>query len=93
MRANQHTQSISDLMSHAAQMAESLDMHSMPFIITQNGEASRVVEGIRQYQDKENLIAMLKLVAMGKKDRLAGQGQSVKEVRTWLAQKRTEHKP
>jgi hypothetical protein len=68
-------------------------MNGTPFIITQNGEASMVVEGIQQYQDKENLIAMLKVVAMGEKDRLDGQGQSVEEVRALLAQKRTEHKP
>jgi hypothetical protein len=33
------------------------------------------------------------VVAMGEKDRLDGQGQSVEEVRALLAQKRTEHKP
>lgn len=44
-------------------------MNGTPFFITQNGEASMVVEGIQQYQDKENLIAMLKLIAMGEKNR------------------------
>lgn len=92
MQATQHIKSISYLKSHAAQIAESLDMNGTPFIITQNGEASMVVEGIKQYQDKENLIAMLKLVAMGEKDRVAGQGQSVEQVRALLAQKRAEHK-
>lgn len=92
MQATQHIKSISYLKSHAAQIAESLDMNGTPFIITQNGEASMVVEGIKQYQDKENLIAMLKLVAMGEKDRVAGQGKSVEQVRALLAQKRAEHK-
>jgi hypothetical protein len=80
------------LKSHAAQIAESLDMNGTPFIITQNGEASMVVEGIKQYQDKENLIAMLKLVALGENDRVAGQRQSVEQVRALLAQKRAERK-
>lgn len=92
MQATQHIKSISYLKSHASHIAESLDLNGTPFIITQNGEASMVVEGIKQYQDKENLIAMLKLVAMGEKDRLAGQGQSVEEVRALLAQKRAEQK-
>jgi hypothetical protein len=92
MQATQHIKSISYLKNHAAQIAESLDMNGTPFIITQNGEASMVVEGIKQYQDKENLIAMLKLVAMGEKDRLASQGQSVEQVRALLAQKRAERK-
>ena len=92
MQALQHIKSISYLKSHAAQIGASLDMNGTPFIITQNGEASMVIEGVQQYQDKENLIAMLKVVAMGEKDRLAGQGQSVEEVRALLAQKRTKRK-
>jgi hypothetical protein len=93
MQATQQIKSISYLKSHAAQISESLAMNGTPFIITKNGKASVVVEGIHQYQDKENLIAMLKLVAMGEKDRLAGQGQNVEDVCALLAQKRTERNP
>jgi hypothetical protein len=49
-----------------------------------------VVEGVKQYQEKENLIAMLKLVALGEKDRLAGKGHSAQEARALLTQKRNE---
>jgi len=40
-----------------------------PYIITQNGEAAMVIEGVQQYQVKEDLIALLKLLALGEKDR------------------------
>ena len=89
MQALQHIKSISYLKSHAAQIAESLDMNGTPFIITQNGEASMVIESVQQYQEKENLITLLKLIALGEKDRLAGQGHSVQEARAMLAQART----
>lgn len=90
MQATQHIKSISYLKSHAAQISEELAMNGTPFIITQNGEASMVIESVQQYQDKESLIAVLKLVALGEKDRLADKGHSVQEARALLAQQRAE---
>jgi acyl-homoserine lactone acylase PvdQ len=90
MQVSQHIKSISYLKSHAAQISEDLGKNGTPFIITQNGEASMVIEGVKQYQDKENLIAMLRLMALGENDRLAGAGHSVDEARALLEQKRKE---
>lgn len=88
MQAREHIRSISYLKSHAAQISEELAASGAPFIITQNGEASMVIESVEQYQEKENLIALLKLVALGEKDRQAGKGLSVEEARAQLAQQR-----
>lgn len=88
MQAKQHIKSISYLKSHAAQIAQALEENTAPFIITQNGVACMVIEGVQQYQEKENLITALKMIALGEKDRLAGQGQSVAESRAILAQAR-----
>ena len=76
--------SISYLKSHAAQISEDLQMNGNPFVITQNGEASMVIEGIRQFQEKEALIAALKIVALGEKDRVQGQGLSAETSRAQL---------
>ena len=38
--------SISYLKSHAAQISEDLEMNGNPFFITQNGEASMVIESV-----------------------------------------------
>jgi hypothetical protein len=54
-------------------------MNGNPFIITQNGE------NIKQYQEKESLIAALKIIALGEKDRIGGKGISVSESRAQLA--------
>ena len=62
-------------------------------VITQNGEAAMVIEGVQQYQDKEDLIALLKLLALGEKDRQAGLGLSVQEARAQLAQRRQAAQP
>lgn len=84
--------SISYLKSHAAQIAEDLAMNGMPFFITQNGEASMVIESARQFQEKESLIAALKIVALGEKDRMQGKGISAAESRAQLAAARQRRK-
>ncbi len=84
--------SISYLKSHAAQIADDLGMNGNPFFITQNGEASMVVEGLKQYQEKESLIAALKIMALGEKDRLQGKGISAADSRAQLLAARQSRK-
>lgn len=88
MPVTTHVKSISYLKSHAAQISEELAQSGTPFVITQNGEASMVIEGVQQYQDKQELIALLKLLALGEKDRQAGLGVSVEAARAQLAERR-----
>ena len=88
MQAQDHIRSISYLKSHAAQISEEVAATGTPFIITQNGEASMVIESVQRFQEKEDLIALLKLLSLGEKDRQAGQGLTVQESRAQLAQRR-----
>lgn len=88
MQAQDHIRSISYLKSHAAQISEEVAATGAPFIITQNGEASMVIESVQRFQEKEDLIALLKLLALGEKDRQAGQGLTLQESRAQLAQRR-----
>ena len=41
--------SISYLKSHAAQISEDLQLNGNPYFITQNGDASMVIEGVKEY--------------------------------------------
>lgn len=52
--------------------------------------AESPIEGVQQYQEKEDLIALLKLLALGEKDRQAGLGLSVQQSRALLAQRRQQ---
>ncbi|MEN9902662.1 MAG: hypothetical protein RL651_1326 [Pseudomonadota bacterium] len=92
MQTVTNIKSISYLKSHAAQVAEELALNGQPFVVTQNGEASMVIQGIKEYQEKEALIAALKIVAMGEKHRQQGQGLSVEESRTQLLAARQSRK-
>lgn len=84
--------SISYLKSHAAQISEDLAMNGTPYFITQNGEASMVIESATQFQEKESLIAVLKIMALGEKDRLQGKGISIAKSRAELASARQRRK-
>jgi hypothetical protein len=84
--------SISYLKSHAAQISEDLGLNGSPFIITQNGEASMVIEGIKQFQEKESLIAALKIIALGEKDRQQNKGLTIAESREQLRAARQSRK-
>lgn len=92
MQSVANIKSISYLKSHAAQVAEELALNGQPFVVTQNGEASMVIQGIKEYQEKEALIAALKIVALGEKHRLQGQGLSVEESRAQLLNARQNRK-
>jgi len=90
MQALNRIRSITYLKSHAAQISEEVAATGAPFIITQNGEASMVIESVQRFQDKENLIALLKLLALGEKNRQAGLGLTVQKSRAQLTQRRQE---
>ena len=51
-----------------------------------------VIESVKQYQEKESLIAALKIMALGEKDRLNGKGISAAESRAQLAAARQKRK-
>ena len=67
MSSATNIKSISYLKSHAAQIREDMATTGKPFFITQNGEASMVIESVVPFQEKESLIATLKIIALGEK--------------------------
>jgi hypothetical protein len=92
MQSVANIKSISYLKSHAAQISEDLQQNGNPFFITQNGEASMVIESVGQFQEKEALIAALKIIALGEKDRLQGKGISAADSRAQLLAARQSRK-
>ena len=92
MQSTANIKSISYLKSHAAQISEDLELNGNPFFITQNGEASMVIESVQQFQEKQALIAALKIIALGEKDRLKGKGISAADSRAQLLAARQSQK-
>jgi hypothetical protein len=51
-----------------------------------------VIEAVKQYQEKEALLAALKIIALGEKDRLQGNGISATDSRARLLTARQSRK-
>lgn len=71
---------ISYLKSHAAEIVKTLTECREPMLVTQNGEAKLVVMDIQSWQENEETLALLKILAMGNKQIEAGEFQSADAV-------------
>ena len=75
MSLAQQIKPISYLKSHAAEIIKDFATNPEPLIITQNGEAKMVVLDIQAYEQQQETMALLKLIAMGHKELAQGQFQ------------------
>lgn len=88
MKFSTQIKPISYLKSHAAEIAKDLGENGEPLVITQNGEAKMVVMGVAEYEEQQETMALLRLIALGEKERKTGKGISVAEMKKRLAEKR-----
>ncbi|MEA2012465.1 MAG: type II toxin-antitoxin system Phd/YefM family antitoxin [Verrucomicrobiota bacterium] len=54
--------------SHASEVIKTVVKTRTNVIITQNGEAKVVLQSISEYEDFQNSLALLKILALGNKD-------------------------
>jgi len=71
---------ISYLKSHAAEIVKDISESREPMLITQNGEAKLVVMDVRSYEQQEETLALLKLLAIGSRDIEHGRFRDVEDV-------------
>lgn len=63
---------ISYLKAHSAEVIRELSEGAGPLVITQNGEARAVIQDVTSYAETQELVALLKLLAMARDDMAAG---------------------
>jgi len=68
MKLSTQIKPISYLKSHTAQIVKDLTESREPMVITQNGEATLVVIDVKSYEERENTLALLKLLALGNRE-------------------------
>lgn len=73
MSLAEHIKPITYLKSNAADIVKAFAENPEPIIITQNGEARMVVMDITEYEKQQETMALLKLIALGRKELKAGQ--------------------
>jgi prevent-host-death family protein len=88
MRYSTQVKSISWLKANAAEMLQTLSEQREPVLITQNGEAKAVLQDVASYEEMQETLALLKLLAMGDREveegRLENIGDAVAELRAEL---------
>lgn len=63
---------ISYLKANAAEVLKNLADNREPFLITQNGEARAVLQDIASYENTQETLALLKILALGNQEITAG---------------------
>jgi prevent-host-death family protein len=89
MRLSSQVKSISYLKANAAEVLADLTERREPLVITQNGEAKAVLQDIASFEETQETLALLKILALGQQEVAAGKSKSASDVVTRLRAKRT----
>lgn len=80
MKLSSQIKPISYLKAHVAEIIRNLGERREPLIITQNGEAKAVLLDIESYEQTQQTLALLKILALGNRQIEEGKVQPAAEV-------------
>lgn len=89
MRYSNQVKPISYLKANAAEVLKQLGEQQEPLVITQNGEAKAVLQDVRSYEQTQETLALLKILALGNQEIEAGKLSPLDDVTSRL---RSRHK-
>jgi len=89
MRPSTQIKPISHLKTQTAQAVRQVCEEREPLIITQNGEAKAVLQDIESYEETQDTLALLKILALGNRQVDAGEVKPADEVFERLRQRLT----
>ena len=72
MKLSSQIKPISYLKAHAAEIIRNMGDQGGPLVITQNGEAKVVLQDIESYEQTQETMALLKILALGNRQIEAG---------------------
>lgn len=88
MRYSSQVKPISYLKANAAEVLAQLAEQREPLVITQNGEAKAVLQDVASYEETQETLALLKLLALGNEEVAAGKVKPASDVIARLRAKR-----
>ena len=80
MKFSSNVKPLSYLKSHTAEIARDLSESREPMLITQNGEAKLVVMDVASYEEQEQTLVLLELLALGNREIELGKFRDAEEV-------------
>lgn len=90
MKLSSQIKPISYLKAHAAEIVRGLGDKREPLIITQNGQAKAVVQDIETYEQTQETMALLKILALGNRQIEEGSIQSAASIMKRIRQRRAD---
>ena len=79
MRYSTQVKSISHLKAKAAEVLRDISERREPLVITQHGEAKAVLQDVASYDETQETLALLKVLALGQREVEAGEVRPVAE--------------
>lgn len=80
MRYSTQVKPISYLKANAAEILRDLADRREPMVITQNGEAKAVIQDVASYEEAQQTLTLLKLLALGDREIAEGKTKPAAEV-------------
>lgn len=80
MKFSSRIKPISYLKSHTAEIVRELSESREPLLITQNGEAKLVVMDVKSFEEQEETLALLKILALGNSEIAQGKFRDSEDV-------------
>ena len=68
MKASESVKPISYLKAHASEIVRDISNNQKTFVITQNGEAKAILQDIKIFEQTQESLALLKILAMSSKN-------------------------
>lgn len=79
MKLSRQVKPISYLKAHASELVRALAKRREPLIITLNGEAKAVMQDIESYEQQQEMMALLKILALGNRQIEEGKVQTARD--------------
>lgn len=80
MKLSEMVKPISYIKAHASEVIREVAEKREPVVVTLNGEAKAVIQDIREYEKDRESLAMLKILALGRKSLEGGRVKAAREV-------------
>jgi prevent-host-death family protein len=89
MRYSSQVKPISYVKANAAELLVQLSEQREPLVITQNGEAKAVLQDIASFEETQETLALLKILALGNQEVAAGKLKPAADIVARLRGRRT----
>jgi prevent-host-death family protein len=79
MKLTNRVKPISYLKANAPAVLHDIEQTRTPMVITVNGEAKAILQDIASYEETQETLALLKILAMGEEELRAGKGVPMRQ--------------